>query len=105
MTTRVRPHPEGHTFALHLQCGLHALLVAHIAELGKRIAADNTDIYKSFWNLDSYSRPKMPRPEDACRDTLVTLLRPTLAPKGITVEPEGHMVAEPKSLNPVPRDG
>ena len=43
---------------------------------GTRISRENTDIYKSFWNLDSYSRPQTPRPEEACRDTLVTLLRP-----------------------------
>jgi hypothetical protein len=73
---------------------LHALLLDQLDDLRRRISRENTDIYKSFWNLDSYSRPKTPRPEDACRDTLVTLLRPTLAPKGITVEPEGHMVAD-----------
>jgi hypothetical protein len=28
---------------------------------------------------------------------LVTLLRPALAPKGITVEPEGHMVADKRA--------
>jgi predicted NACHT family NTPase len=76
---------------------LHALLLDQLDDLRRRISRENTDIYKSFWNLDSYSRPKTPRPEDACRDTLVTLLRPTLAPKGITVEPEGHMVADKRA--------
>jgi len=76
---------------------LHALLVAHLEELRKRIASENTDIYKSFWNLDGYARPVDPRPEEACRDTLVTLLRPRLAPLGITVEPEGHMVADKRA--------
>lgn len=54
----------------------------------------NTDIYKSFWNLDQYARPTTPRPEEACRDTLVDDLRRTLVPLGITVEPEGHMVGD-----------
>jgi hypothetical protein len=76
---------------------LHALLLDQLDDLRKRIARENTDIYKSFWNLDRYSRPKSPRPEEACRDTLVTLLRPALAPKGITVEPEGHMVADKRA--------
>ena len=76
---------------------LHALLLDHLDDLRKRIARENTDIYKSFWNLDSYSRPKTPRPEEACRDMLVTLLRPILVPKGITVEPEGHMVADKRA--------
>jgi hypothetical protein len=47
---------------------LHALLMDQLDDLRKRIARENTDIYKSFWNLDSYSRPKTPRPEAACRD-------------------------------------
>jgi hypothetical protein len=76
---------------------LHALLLDQLDDLRKRIARENTDIYKSFWNLDTYSRPKKPRPEEACRDTLVTLLRPPLAPKGIMVEPEGHMVADKRA--------
>jgi hypothetical protein len=76
---------------------LHALTLHQFDDLRKRIARENTDIYKSFWNLDRYSRLKTPRPEDACRDTLVTLLRPALAPKGITVEPEGHMVADKRA--------
>jgi hypothetical protein len=76
---------------------LHALLLDQLDDLRKRIAQENTDIFKLFWNLDRYSRPKCPRPEEACRDTLVTLLRPALAPKGITVEPEGHMVADKRA--------
>ena len=33
---------------------LHALVVAHLADVRQRIAAANTDIYKSFWNEDSH---------------------------------------------------
>jgi predicted NACHT family NTPase len=73
---------------------LHALLVAHLRDLAHRIAWDNADIYKQFWNIDSYSRPTEPRPEEACRDYLITLLKPSLLPLSITVEPEAHMVAD-----------
>jgi hypothetical protein len=76
---------------------LHALLLDQLDDLRARITHENTDIYKSFWNVDSHSRPQAPRPEDACRDTLVTMLRPALAPKGIAVEPEGHMVADKRA--------
>jgi hypothetical protein len=76
---------------------LHALLLDQLGDLRTRIGHENTDIYKSFWNLDRYARPKTSRPEEACRDTLVTLLRPPLAPKGVTVEPEGHMVADKRA--------
>jgi hypothetical protein len=76
---------------------LHALLLDQFDDLRNRIARENTDIYKQFWNVDSYSRPKESRPEESCRDALVTLLRPALAPKGIAVEPEGHMVADKRA--------
>lgn len=76
---------------------LHALLVAHLLDLRHRIARANTDTYKGFWNIDSYSRPKEPRPEEACRDHLIDLMRPSLQPLGIMVEPEGHMVADKRA--------
>jgi hypothetical protein len=76
---------------------LHALLLDQLADLRDRIARENTDIYKSFWNLDRYGRSKTPRPEEACRDSLVTFLRPLVAPKRVTVEPEGHMVADKRA--------
>jgi len=76
---------------------LHALLVAHLRDLAHRIGRANTDIFKQFWNLDAYSRPIKPRPEEACRDDVITLLRPALLPIGVMVEPEGHMVADKRA--------
>jgi hypothetical protein len=76
---------------------LHALLVEQLGEMKKRIASENTDIYKQFWNVDSHARPADPRPEEACRDNLVTLLRPALTQLGITAEPEGHMAADKRA--------
>jgi hypothetical protein len=73
---------------------LHALVVAHLADLKNRIAASNNDIYKSFWNEDRYGRTTSPKPEESCRDVLVGLLRPVLLPLGIMVEPEGHMAGD-----------
>jgi hypothetical protein len=72
-------------------------LVAHLIDLEHRIARANTDTYKGFWNIDSYARPEAPRPEEACRDHLIDLIRPSLQPLGITVEPEGHMVADKRA--------
>jgi hypothetical protein len=76
---------------------LHALLVAHLIDLKHRIARANTDTYKGFWNIDSFARPEAPRPEEACRDHLIDLMRPSLQPLGIPVEPEGHMVADKRA--------
>jgi predicted NACHT family NTPase len=76
---------------------LHALLVAHLRDLAHQIARANIDMYKQFWNLDSYAKPMEPRPEEACRDVLIQHLRPLLLPLGITVEPEGHMVGDKRA--------
>jgi hypothetical protein len=73
---------------------LHALVVAHLLDVGRRIASSNTDIYKWFWNEDTYGRIESPEPEESCRDVLVGLLKPTLLPLGITIEPEPHMAAD-----------
>ena len=76
---------------------LHALVVAHLENLNHVIGHDNTDLFKRFWNLDQYARPINPRPEEACRDDLITLMRPSLLPVGITVEPEGHMARDKRA--------
>jgi len=73
---------------------LHAILVEHLDDLRKRIRTENTDIYRMFWNLDGHGRLVSPRPEEACRDDLITLLRQRLAPLGISLEPEGHMAGD-----------
>jgi hypothetical protein len=73
---------------------LHAVLVEHLDDLRQRIRTENTDIYRMFWNLDGHGRLASPQPEEACRDHLITLVRPRLAPLGISLEPEGHMVGD-----------
>ena len=73
---------------------LHAVLAEHLDDLRNRIRTENTDIFRMFWNLDGHGRLASPRPEEACRDDLITLLRPRLAPLGISLEPEGHMVGD-----------
>jgi hypothetical protein len=55
---------------------LHALVVQQLIDLRTRIERENTDPFKSFWNVDSYARTVDPRPEEACRDTLLGLLKP-----------------------------
>ncbi len=75
----------------------HALLSAYLRDFRHEIAHGNTDIWKMFWNVDQYSRAEEPRPEEACRDALVTLLRQRLAPLGIQMEPEGHMAGDKRA--------
>lgn len=76
---------------------LQALVMMHIRDIGRRITGANTDPYKQFWNVDSYGRVVSPKPEEDCRDALVEMLRPLLAPLGLRVEPEGHMVSDKRA--------
>jgi hypothetical protein len=76
---------------------LHALLVVHLRDLTHRIVRENTDPYKLFWNVDQFARSVDPRPEETCRDDLIMLMRPSLLPLGITVEPEGHMARDKRA--------
>jgi predicted NACHT family NTPase len=76
---------------------LHAFTVEHLRDLANRIARQNNDLYRQFWNVDGFGRPQSPRPEESCRDFLIELMRTVLLPLGVTVEPEGHMVADKRA--------
>jgi hypothetical protein len=53
---------------------LMALTIDCLRELALETRHGNSDQYKNFWNLDWHARPYKPRPEDACRDTLLERL-------------------------------
>ena len=76
---------------------LHALLLSHLQDVKRHIVSSNTDIYKRFWNEDSHGRIDTPKPEESCRDVLVDILRHRVRPLGVSVEPEGHMVADKRA--------
>ncbi len=68
---------------------LAALTLEHLNEIARTIRAGNTSDWKQYWNVDHYSRPQNPRPEDACRDALLSDLRNRLMRLDIEVQPEG----------------
>ncbi|HCL5250580.1 TPA: hypothetical protein N2G30_000659 [Salmonella enterica] len=76
---------------------LYSLLLEHIRDISNRIAYENTDIYKQFWNEDSYGRPHTPKPEESCRNIFLDLLRARLNPLKVSCEPEGHMVSDKRA--------
>ncbi len=75
----------------------HALLVEQLLELKSYIATSNADLYKQFWNEDSYSRIATPKTEESARDVLLHLLRHRLVTKNIIVEPEAHMLNDKRA--------
>jgi len=69
---------------------LAALTLEHLNEIACTIRDGNTSDWKQYWNVDCHSRPQNPRPEDACRDALLSDLRNRLMRLGIEVQPEGR---------------
>ncbi|WFW76136.1 hypothetical protein NFJ83_14805 [Citrobacter braakii] len=76
---------------------LYSLLLNHLRDISNRITYENTDIYKQFWNEDSYGRTLVPKPEESCRHIFLELLRTRLNPLKISCEPEGHMVSDKRA--------
>lgn len=76
---------------------LHALAVDHLRDAQRIIKNSNTDIYKSFWNVDAHNKISTPRVEDSCRDKLIDILRPILENLNVRSEPEGRMVADKRT--------
>ena len=69
---------------------LAALILDHLNEIARTIRDGNTSDWRQYWNVDHHSRPQTPRPEDACRDALLSDLRSRLTHLGIEVQPEGR---------------
>ena len=84
---------------------LAALVIDHLNEIGIKIRRGPTSDWRQYWNVDSYNRPlrKEPedaenshdsppfqKPEDACRDNLLSDLQEKLRPLGIDAQPEGQ---------------
>ena len=76
---------------------LHALLLDHLEDLNPVIAATNVDVFKRFWNEDSYGKVVNPKNEESCRDYLVELLRARTISQSVVLEPEGHMAADKRA--------
>ena len=68
---------------------LAALVMDRLRELAVQIRTGNTDDWRQYWNEDSYGRPCSPKPENSCRDALLSDLQQRL-PYGVDAQPEGQ---------------
>ena len=68
---------------------LAALTVDSLGELAKTIRHGNTSDWRQYWNVDPPKHPKESRPEDECRNHLLSDLRRMLAPLEVDAQPEG----------------
>ena len=76
---------------------LAALTMAYMREIARRIRDDNTSDWRQYWNVDSRNRPSVPKPEDACRDALLSDLKAKLMRLDIDAQPEGRYADDKRS--------
>ena len=72
---------------------LAALVGDRLRDLVEQVRGDNANVWSHFWNLYSNGQPPEPRPENACRDTLLTMLRAPLMRVGVGLDPEALHVS------------
>ena len=68
-----------------------------LAGIGKDIGTSEFNLYRQFWNVDSYDRPLTPKPEEACRDALANLMRERLRNFQIECTAEARHINEKRS--------
>ena len=76
---------------------LSALVLDELNALALKIRDGSTSDWRQHWNVDSYNRPTAPKPEDACRDALLSDLQDRLRRLGIDAEPEGVYAEDNRS--------
>ena len=84
---------------------LAALTFEHICEISRNIRDGNASGWRQYWNVDSYNRPMDPKPEEACRDALLSALQDRLTQLGIDAQPEGRYADDKRSDIRVYHDG
>ena len=77
-------------------CDLAALTVDTLQQIARRVPTSNSNEWEQYWNDSKYGKPSEPKVEEACRNNLLTALRPLL-PESVTVEPEGRQVNDTRA--------
>ena len=75
---------------------LAALITDRLDEIARRIRTANTDDWRQYWNVDQYERPCEPKPENSCRDALLSDLGQSLPPD-VDAQPEGASANDRRS--------
>ena len=71
---------------------LAALLLDRLDDVADEMRGAASDPWRPFWNEDEHGRPDTRKPENSCRDSLLTTLKERLPPE-IDVEREGSYAA------------
>ena len=76
---------------------LAALTFEYLCGISRNIRDGNTSDWRQYWNVDSYNRPTEPKPEEGCRDALLSDLNQRLQRLGIDAQPEGPYADDKRS--------
>lgn len=68
---------------------LAALVLDELSEISRKIRDGSTSDWRQHWNVDSYNHALNPKPEDACRDAILSDLQDRLVRLDVDAQPEG----------------
>ena len=75
---------------------LAALVMDRLRDIADQIRTSDSNDWSQYWNEDGYGRPQNPKPENSCRDALLSSLRAQLPP-GVQVQPERKYAADTRA--------
>ena len=75
---------------------LREIVADRLDNIGSRMRTTHENLWRHYWNEDSYGGPTEPKPENSCRDALLGSLQ-TALPVGCHVEPERQYAGNTRS--------
>lgn len=75
---------------------LAALLLDRLDDIADEMRGNAGDPWRAYWNEDQHGRPDVPKPENSCRDALLTTLGGHLPPE-VDVVREGSYAANKRA--------
>lgn len=76
---------------------LAALAEAHLRDLARGIRDGSTNDYRQYWSYDASGKPDRPKPENDCRDMLLSDLSERLGRLGVDAIKEGYFAEDKRA--------
>lgn len=76
---------------------LAALAVGHLQDLAKWIRHGSTNDYRQYWSYNKDGNPEHPKPENDCRDALLSDLKDRLAKQRVDAIKEGYYAEDKRA--------
>jgi hypothetical protein len=76
---------------------LAALAYDYLRDLARKIRDGSTNDYRQYWSYDASGRPERPKPENDCRDTLLSDLTERLDRLGVDAIKEGYYAEDKRA--------